>query len=62
MSKKTEAEAVVKKTVEQWRDEKLPSVWKHAAAAAHNAWPVGKELTSEEYDAALERAATIPIH
>lgn len=35
--------------------------WVFAAAKALHRWPVGKELTLAEYDAAVERALSLPV-
>lgn len=64
-----------KKTAEEWAAEKKhtraqnragqkPAVvpdWRFAAAKAHEGWPVGKELTEAEYDAAVARAIGAPL-
>lgn len=49
------------KTVEQWAAEKATPDWLLAAARAGNRWPVGRELTEQEFDAAIEAAAHTQI-
>lgn len=53
--------AALRLTVEQWLGRKRPEAWKHAAAGAMNRWPIGAELTEEEYDAAIQGAEHIRI-
>jgi hypothetical protein len=46
------------KTAEEWAAEKKIEGWKFAAAKAGNAWPVGKELSEEDFDDAVEASIT----
>lgn len=50
-----------KKPVEQWLSELKPELWKHNAAKAGRQWPIGLELTRDEYLAALEAAAHVAL-
>ena len=48
--------AAVRKTVEQWQAEKIIVPWLFAFASTQNRWPVGRELTEAEFDAAIKAA------
>lgn len=55
------AAAPVKKTVEAWAAAaKLPP-WQFAAAKTMCHWPIGKELTEEEFNQAVAAARSIEI-
>jgi len=63
------------KTVEEWArakghlvvlpdgkpDPRAPDYWRFAAAKAGNNWPIGKELTEAQYDAAIDAAGKVEI-
>lgn len=53
-------EAAEKKTIEQWRDELGTPAWLWAGMKLGKTWPIGKEVTRTEYDAALDWAANVP--
>jgi len=53
----SEPVAIEFKTVEQWASEKSTPDWLFAAAKVGNRWPIGRELSEAEYDAAIKRAA-----
>lgn len=61
--KKDEAPApsIEKKTAEQLAKELATPTWLFAAAKALHAWPIGMELTTDEYKAALDAAANVQI-
>ena len=50
-----------KQTVEKWLEELKPELWKHAGARALHCWPVGAELSREDYEKALDAAAHVSI-
>lgn len=46
---------------EAWVEEKRPAAWLAAAARAMRGWPIGREVTEAEFDAAITAAGTIPL-
>lgn len=52
------------KAVEEWAKEKGHTgvdAWNFAAAKAYKTWPVGFEVTEEEYDNAVTEAGNLSI-
>ena len=47
-------------TAEFWRDLLETPTWLFAGMKAGKGWPIGKELTREDYEAAAEWAANVP--
>lgn len=47
------------KTVEAWAEELGSPKWKFAGARMLHAWPIGRELTRADYEAALDAAANV---
>lgn len=58
-SEPTPPESNPVKTIEAWRDELKTAGWLWAGMKAGKNWPIGKEVTRAEYDAALEWAANV---
>lgn len=52
---------VEKKSAELWAKEKNTPNWLFAGTKALHAWPVGKELTAADYDAAISAALDVRI-
>jgi hypothetical protein len=50
-----------RKAFEEWAKDKQSDVALVAAARAAFKWPVGKELTEQEFDEALDRAGNTTI-
>jgi hypothetical protein len=42
------------------KNKKTP-VWLVAAMKAHERWPIGREMTSDEFDAVAKKVGSIPI-
>jgi hypothetical protein len=62
MAKKNEpAAAAPRKTIEALREEKRTPDWLFAAAKALAKWPIGLELTAEEYDRVVQETANLKI-
>lgn len=47
------------KTVEAWFEELGSPKWMFAGARMLHAWPIGRELTRADYEAALDAAANV---
>lgn len=60
MGKKSE-DAPARKTAEQWCIEKKTEAWLFNGAQAGLLWPVGVELTEDEYNAAIHATAHVSI-
>lgn len=43
----------MKKTIEQWAAEKKIPAWKVSVARAFERWPVGYEVTEEQFEESL---------
>jgi hypothetical protein len=50
-----------RRAVEAWARAKGTPAWLFAAARACNRWPIGIELTADEFDAAVAAAASTRI-
>lgn len=57
---KTETEAP-RRAIEAWAEEKRAEAWRLAAARAMRGWAIGRELTEQEFDAAMKAAGEIRI-
>ncbi len=49
------------KPFEQWAAEKGTADWQLAALTAFKNYPIGREVTASEFDAALEQALKQPV-
>lgn len=49
------------KPFETWAAEKKTPDWLLAAAAASHQWPIGREMTEAQFDAAVEAAANLKM-
>jgi hypothetical protein len=52
---------VVRKPIEIWAEEKGTPAWLVAAARVHENWPMGRELTEAEFEAALKRVSSVRV-
>jgi hypothetical protein len=50
-----------RKPFETWVEAKKPPAWLAAAARAMRGWPIGREVTEQEFDDALEAAGQVAI-
>ena len=50
-----------KQPVEKWAEQKKLPAWKFAAAKAHASWPLGFEVSEEEFDQAVHAACGIAL-
>ena len=50
------APAVARKPIEEWQRQKVIVPWLFAFASTQHHWPVGRELTEAEFDAAIKAA------
>lgn len=50
-----------RKPFEQWASEKKTPAWLAAAARAMRGWAIGREVTEEDFDAALTDAGAVAV-
>jgi len=48
-------------TIEDYQAKHNPPLWLHLAAKAGNGWPIGAEVSEEQYLAALKEAGNVTI-
>jgi hypothetical protein len=50
-----------KQPIEKWAEQKQLPAWEFAAAKAHESWPLGFEVTEEEFDQAVQAACGVAL-
>lgn len=61
LAEKPEVQQPAHRTFEEWAQAAGTATWLAAATRACKRWPVGKELTQQEFDEAVREAASIRI-
>jgi hypothetical protein len=50
-----------RKPAEHWAIQKGVAAWQFAGAKYGERWPTGQEITEQEFDAAMARAASVEV-
>ncbi len=53
--------ALERRPAEHWAIEKGVAAWQFAGAKYGERWPTGQEITEQEFDAAMARAASVEV-